>query len=151
MTLRLRLPVLLCLMFVAVSTSGCRQVSPGVTLKGILSLHPGMTYPEVVAAIGEPFKMEVEAPDHLWDTVSTQEGNHGHVLLTYTQPMIPLLTTYPMLWVHMQSGHVSEIYAKRYFALVWWPWRGDDEGIYGYYAGGKPWSNADVLAEMFPQ
>jgi hypothetical protein len=63
MKLRLRLPVLQCLLFVAVFASGCRQaadVSPGVTLKGILSLRPGMTYPEVVLRIGEPFQMEVE-------------------------------------------------------------------------------------------
>jgi len=54
-----------------------------------------------------------------------------------------------MLWVHMQDGYVSEIYAKRYFALWWWLSRGHDAGIYAYSAGEMPWSKADVLAEMF--
>jgi len=89
MKLSFRLLVLRCLMFAVLCASGCRQVGPGVTLKGILSLHPGMTYAEVVEVIGEPLQTEVEAPDHLWDTVSMQEVRNGHVLLTYTRPRIP--------------------------------------------------------------
>ena len=143
-------------LIVASSGSACRRatdVASGVTVDGIRSLRPGMTYAEVVKAIGDPFNMEVELPVHKEGTVmvsgrmvSTREPNDGHVLLTYSRRM-NVLTTYPMLWVHLRSGRVSEIYAKRYFALVWFG--GDDEGIYGYSAGEAPWGKVEVLTEAF--
>jgi hypothetical protein len=139
-----------------VCNSACRHatdLAPGVTVDGILALRPGMTYSDVVATIGQPFSMEVELPVHKEGPVMvsgrmvpTKDPAVGHVTLTYSRSL-NLLTTYPMLWIHLQSGRVRSIYAKRYFALGLLG--GDDEGIYGYSAGDAPWGSVDVLRKAF--
>jgi hypothetical protein len=143
-------------LLVIVSNSACGRdtdLAPDVTADGILALHPGMTYRDLVATIGQPFSMEVELPVHKKGSVMvsgemapTKDPAVGHVELTYSR-RVSVLTTYPMLWVHLRLGRVTSIYAKRYFALGCLG--GDDEGIYGYSAGEARWGNVDVLREAF--
>jgi hypothetical protein len=133
---------------VLVGASACRgaaDLAAGVTVDGMLSLRPGMTYAEVVATIGEPLIMEAEA--HSGSAVGlppTRDPTHGKVMLTYSRRM-NLLTSYPMLWVHLRYGKVSEVYAKQYYALI-----SDDRGIYGYSTGQKPWGQPrEALERIF--
>jgi hypothetical protein len=137
----------------ALASLGCgrgQHLSTGVTAERVLQLRPGMTYAEVVNIVGEPFEMERELPPHKEGSVTvvgrkepTYDPNGSHVTLTYSR-RVGGVWSYPMLWVHLRAGRVDEVYAKRYFMFGV-----DDEGIYGYSTGKRPWGDAGRLRETF--
>ena len=121
-----------------------------MTADRVLQLRPDMTYAEVVQVIGEPLAMERELPEHKEGSTIVvgreeppNDPNGNHVTLTYSRP-VRGVWSYPMLWIHLRSGRVDEIYAKRYFMFG-----ADDQGIYGYSKGRPPWADAGRLREAF--
>ena len=87
--------------------------SAQVTASRIEMVQLGMTQPEVEAILGQAFSVEAEPGDE-----------PDHVVMHYTRPA-RLAYSYPMLWVHLDRGRVSQVYAKQYIL-----WGTDDRGIY---------------------
>jgi hypothetical protein len=87
--------------------------SAGVTASRIELVRLGMTQLEVEAILGRAFSVKA-MPDLGPD----------RVVMNYTRPT-RLAYSYPMLWVHLYGGRVSEVYAKQYIL-----WGIDDRGIY---------------------
>ena len=75
--------------------------------------------------------------------VPTQDPDGDHVILNYSRPT-RWVRTYPMLWIHLRSGRVDSIYAKRYLAFGL-----DDEGVYGYSTAQQPWGGDARFRETF--
>ena len=97
---------------VALATGrGGEAVASGVTRDAIRSIRVGMTEGELVRILGEPLSSDFDA-------------GRGVRTLNYARA-VPGARWYPMLWVHLREGRVSEVYAKKY---VWWG--KDDEGVY---------------------
>ena len=129
------------------------RIGDRVTIDTIVAVQPGMSYAQVVGAMGVPFQMESELPPHVehgvrmqGEMVPTSDPGGAHVLLTYSEPG-GWLATYPMVWVHLRDGKVSEIYVKRYPAGG--PFLGDDEGIYGYSTDQPRWQKSAELRAAF--
>jgi hypothetical protein len=98
-----------------VALTTCRDgeaIAPGVTRDAIRSIRVGMTEAEVARILGVPLETGC---DQARDTKTLQ----------YTR-RVRGVRRYPMLWVHLKGGRVTEVYAKRY---IWWGT--DDEGVYG--------------------
>lgn len=76
-----------------------------------------MTEAQVVQILGYPL-------------VVTTDQTKGLKTLEFTRAV--RARSFPMLWVHLQGGRVTEVYAKRY---VWWGL--DDEGLYGLSGSGQ--------------
>jgi hypothetical protein len=103
------------------STLACQSVedvAPAVTRAGIRAVRVGMTEAEVIQILGEPI-------------ARTRNAELGVNTLEYARP-VRRARWYPMLWVHLEAGRVSEVYAKRY---IWWG--SDDYGVYSLSSTGQ--------------
>jgi hypothetical protein len=99
--------------------AACRDdhaVAPGVTARAIRTLRIGMTEAEVVETLGAPLSVKADQ-------------NGSLKTLEFTRAV--RARSFPMLWVHLTNGRVTEVYAKKY---VWWGF--DDEGLYGLSSSG---------------
>jgi hypothetical protein len=92
---------------------GADLASSRVTAANIERVSLGMSEAEVVAILGTPIR-----------TDSEPYLSSDAKVMTYSRPARGA-RWYPMLWVHLQGGVVTNVYAKRY---VYWGF--DDEGIY---------------------
>jgi hypothetical protein len=93
----------------------------------IRSIEPGMTEFEVSRILGKPRAIERNGKERICrvvDGVCSYTGPDGHDLLTYTTHAF---ANRPAVFVHLQEGRVTEVYAKR---SVDWSWGLDDEGAY---------------------
>jgi hypothetical protein len=137
---------------IALTCASCapgRDLGSRVDADRVLALRPGMTYTDVSDLLGKPISMEGEMPPHLEDGITvvhrmqpTENPNGPHVLLTYSRP-VRWAMTYPMIWVTLEAGKVTEIYVKRYYA-----WGFDSDGIYGYSDGQNAWGNVDFVRQI---
>ncbi len=87
--------------------------SASVTASRIELIRLGLSQSEVEAILGRAFTVK-----------SVPELGPDRIVMNYTRPT-RLAYSYPMLWVHLNAGRVSEVYAKQYIL-----WGIDDSGIY---------------------
>jgi hypothetical protein len=87
--------------------------SSRVTVANVQRVSLGMSERDVVATLGPP-------------VTTTPEPYYGPdaIVMEYSRP-VRAARWYPMLWVHLRGGVVTEVYAKRYVL-----WGLDDEGVY---------------------
>ena len=107
-----RLPLLLS----ACGLIGCARAdlaSERVTAANIQRVSLGMSEADVVRALGVPVR---SVPEPYYGPDAT--------LLEYSRP-VRVAKSYPMVWVHLRSGVVTEVYVKRYGFFGF-----DDEGVY---------------------
>ena len=111
---------------------GGSNLCPHVTIKNIKRVQLGMTKQEVISILGEPY--------------SVGPGIYGcnTLEMTYSQP-VKFARWYPMLWVHLRSNVVMEVYGKRYV-----DWGLDDVGVYSLSLNQKQWEAQD-LDSTFPK
>jgi len=147
-TRRVAVPCLMALACAA-CTAGA-DLPAGVTADRVLMLRPGMTYEEVTTIVGPPVRMETELPRHregsmdvVHRQVPTANPFGDRVVLTFSRP-VRFAMSYPMLWVTLEKGRVTDIYAKRYDA-----WGLDSEGVYWYREGKDPWGGGADFRELF--
>ena len=105
--------------------------SAQVTASRVEMVQLGMTQPEVEAILGQAFSVEAE-PEHKPD----------RVVMNYTRPT-RMAYSYPMLWVYLDRGRVSEVYAKQYIL-----WGIDHRGIY-LLSDEQPTPSGQGLAQIF--
>jgi hypothetical protein len=117
-----------------------RKLAQGVTRSGIRSVQVGMTEAEVEELLGAPVSREDDRPvicgptsrglNYERATKELESGDGGcwsagplnSIRLTYfARPNAPW--PYPMLWVHLRNGRVSQVYAKRHNLV-------DSDGVY---------------------
>ena len=122
----------------------------GVTADRVLALRPGMAYHDVIETIGPPLEMESEMPTHtegavpvVHRMVQTTDPTGPYVVLTYSR-RVPWAVTYPMFWITLKAGHVTDIYVKHYYG-----WGIESDGIYGYAQGRTPWGGGVALRQEF--
>jgi outer membrane protein assembly factor BamE (lipoprotein component of BamABCDE complex) len=117
--------VLVVLAFLAICAvllcRGGGDLCPKVNISSIRKVQLDMTRSDVIEILGEPY--------------ATDPGHHGTntFIMIYSRP-VRWVRWYPMLWVHLTSGVVRSVYAKRYVC-----WGIDDEGVYGLSHKQKPW------------
>lgn len=111
-------------------THGGSRLAEGVTVEAIRAVQNGMTEEQVVAILGGPVERapSVNYPDA--------------ITLTYSKPAY-FAKWYPMLWIHLRNGRVSDVYAKRYI-----DWGIDDVGVYG--AGNDRQWETSLFEQTFP-
>jgi hypothetical protein len=90
----------------------------------------GMSEAEVIQVLGEP-------------VARTPHPELGVNTLEYARP-VRRARWYPILWVHLKAGRVSEVYAKRY---IWWG--SDDYGVYSLSSTG--YSERPEFETTFPR
>ncbi len=93
--------------------AGADLASDRVTAANIQRVALGMSEADVVAALGSPVK-----------TVPVPEHGPDAMVMEYSRP-VRAARSYPMVWVHLRGGVVSEVYVKRYVLFGV-----DDEGVY---------------------
>jgi hypothetical protein len=116
----------------AVIACGCLTQSNlphGVTASNIRKVRLGMSRQDIEQLLGPPLAVELG-----------MYGAQNAESLIYFRPLPPPLH-YPMLWVHLRSGSVFEVYAKRHNAF-------DSDGVYGL-SSEHQWESPRFI-ETFP-
>ena len=115
--------------------SGCNERGVGaaqdLSADRLRSIDVGMTRAEVENILGAPIAISGEYPDA-----------ERFELMTYSRAML-LARRYPVLWIRLEDGRVSGVYAKRYAR-----WSLDDQlGLYGRSATSR-WEGPE-FARLF--
>jgi hypothetical protein len=109
------------------------NIGSDITVENIRRINIGMPRSEVERVLGVPLRIEPE-DSRFNNTVDVLE------VMVYFRRLPPPLK-YPMLWVHLRDGKVSEVYAKRHDIFDSW-------GVYGLTASRK-WEAPEFTA-IFP-
>ena len=113
--------------------SGCMDrsgIAPSITVANIRRVRLGMSEREVTAILGTPYDAQNDLA-----AVGTRT-------LIYFKHLDAGWSYYPMLWIHLEHGSVTSVYAKRH--RVW-----DSEGVYGLSTRGH-WESRFFL-RTFPR
>lgn len=121
----------------SISCSEAGEIAPGVTGERVLAVRPGMTYHDVVAAIGTP--LETQRGE---SSTQPEDPMQGHVALQYCR-RTPAWA-YPMVTIWLRDGRVESIWVGRYSAFEL-----DSERIYGYGVIGEPTGDREKVKRLF--
>ena len=126
---------------------GQSDLAPGVGCAAIRKVRLGMTEAEVLAILGPPLEKKENYTGGMTcgPTGCQPAYPPGRTQLIYSRE-VPGARWYPMLWVYLDHGHLSEVYAKRYIV-----WGADDIGVYDLSLGArtKAWERSE-FEETFP-
>jgi len=109
------------------------SLAPLVTRDGIRAIKVGMTREEVEAILGTPITFSKEYAD--------SDSDRWH-LMTYSRTAFGGMW-YPMLWVHLEDGRVSSVYAKAYASDM------SERGLY-CHSESENWETPE-FQRMFPK